>query len=70
MGEEDAAELRAPDHAAIAAGVIEEVRRTNGVADRDEIFGWIDRARGSGGLGRFWALDPIDGTQGFLRGDQ
>ncbi len=30
---------------------------------------WIDR--GSGEVGeRFWTLDPIDGTKGFLRGDQ
>lgn len=31
----------------------------------------IDQGNSSGGpKGRFWALDPIDGTKGFLRGDQ
>lgn len=31
----------------------------------------IDRGNYTGGrTGRFWTLDPIDGTKGFLRGDQ
>lgn len=31
----------------------------------------IAHGRGTGGdRGRFWTLDPIDGTKGFLRGDQ
>ncbi|MDE3264438.1 MAG: 3'(2'),5'-bisphosphate nucleotidase [Acidobacteriota bacterium] len=31
----------------------------------------IDRCSGAGGgSGRFWVLDPIDGTKGFLRGEQ
>lgn len=30
----------------------------------------LDRNACSGGQQRFWTLDPIDGTKGFLRGDQ
>ena len=31
----------------------------------------IDAGNHKGGSsGRFWALDPIDGTKGFLRGEQ
>ncbi len=30
---------------------------------------WIDAGREQPGS-RFWALDPVDGTKGFLRGDQ
>ena len=31
----------------------------------------IDAGNSAGGAhGRIWALDPIDGTKGFLRGDQ
>lgn len=31
----------------------------------------IDQGSSKGGrVGRFWALDPIDGTKGFIRGDQ
>lgn len=37
----------------------------------EEIFESIDLGNYEGGSrGRFWALDPIDGTKGFLRGDQ
>ncbi|TID31054.1 hypothetical protein CANINC_000298 [Pichia inconspicua] len=50
-------------------------------ANHDDILGTInsashlcetiDRGNSSGGRnGRIWALDPIDGTKGFLRGDQ
>lgn len=36
-----------------------------------EIFESIDMGNYEGGsFGRFWALDPIDGTKGFLRGAQ
>lgn len=70
MGEEDAAELRSAANGAIAAAVVSEVRESTGSSDRDAIFAAIDRARSSGGRGRFWALDPIDGTKGFLRGEQ
>ena len=30
----------------------------------------IDKGKGSGGQGRHWVLDPVDGTLGFVRGDQ
>lgn len=37
----------------------------------DAIYESIDFGNYEGGnKGRFWALDPIDGTKGFLRGDQ
>lgn len=36
-----------------------------------DIWTSIDLGNSKGGSkGRFWALDPIDGTKGFLRGDQ
>lgn len=34
-----------------------------------KILQWIDLGQGQVG-NRFWTLDPIDGTKGFLRGDQ
>jgi 3'(2'), 5'-bisphosphate nucleotidase len=34
-----------------------------------QVFEAIDRGRGTPGE-RFWTLDPVDGTQGFIRGDQ
>jgi HAL2 family 3'(2'),5'-bisphosphate nucleotidase len=30
----------------------------------------IERGRSSSGTGRRWTLDPVDGTKGFLRGEQ
>ena len=35
----------------------------------EEISAWIDK--GNGNIApRYWTLDPIDGTKGFIRGDQ
>lgn len=42
-------------------------------ADRtaNELLDAIDRGNDGGGrVGRMWTLDPIDGTKGFLRGEQ
>lgn len=39
--------------------------------EQAQIFAAIDRCNHRGGTtGRFWVLDPIDGTKGFLRGEQ
>ncbi|PVF96394.1 putative MET22-protein ser/thr phosphatase [Serendipita vermifera] len=41
------------------------------VRTTDELLAAIDRGNHEGGSsGRMWALDPIDGTKGFLRGGQ
>jgi 3'(2'), 5'-bisphosphate nucleotidase len=38
-------------------------------ATPEKVCGWIDRGAAQSAE-RFWTLDPIDGTKGFLRGDQ
>jgi len=38
-------------------------------ATEKEICQWIDRGAGEP-TDNFWTLDPVDGTKGFLRGDQ
>jgi len=38
-------------------------------ATADEVCQWIDRGAGEP-TENFWTLDPVDGTKGFLRGDQ
>lgn len=69
VGEEDSAELQRPEHAARLAQVTEYVRRFQPAATPETICRWIDA--GSGAVApRFWTLDPIDGTKGFLRNDQ
>ena len=45
------------------------MRQINPTADSQSVCDWIDHGRADGGE-RFWTLDPIDGTKGFLRGEQ
>ncbi|MBA4031315.1 MAG: 3'(2'),5'-bisphosphate nucleotidase [Planctomyces sp.] len=50
--------------------VLELVRRFHPQATGDELCAWIDRGQGAGATSRYWTLDPIDGTKGFLRKEQ
>ncbi|KAL2917989.1 3'(2'),5'-bisphosphate nucleotidase [Polyrhizophydium stewartii] len=73
VGEEDAADLRAD--ARLAASVVEltnSVQPAGAAAmSSDDVLAAIDLGQYAGGkTGRFWTLDPIDGTKGFLRGEQ
>ncbi len=72
VGEEDAKDLRDPEGAQTKAKVVEQVKAVVGDASDEDVLGWVDLgATGQGGPeGRFWTLDPIDGTKGFLRGQQ
>jgi 3'(2'), 5'-bisphosphate nucleotidase len=69
VAEEASAALRAPDAAPQLAAVLEAVREVVPEADMELVCGWIDAGGGAPGE-RFWTLDPIDGTKGFLRDDQ
>ncbi|MEM8738888.1 MAG: 3'(2'),5'-bisphosphate nucleotidase [Planctomycetota bacterium] len=67
VGEEDSKELR--DEA--AAELRAEVAGHTGMSEADTLAaidhgGWTP----DGSTSRFWTLDPIDGTKGFLRGEQ
>jgi len=71
VGEEDSALLRKPENSALKETVMRNVRTITPRLSEKDILAAIDRADAEGGpKGRFWALDPIDGTKGFLRGDQ
>jgi 3'(2'), 5'-bisphosphate nucleotidase len=67
LGEEGSDILREPGAEEILDAVVEAVRRHQPDASPDDVLAVIgacdDEARGT-----FWALDPIDGTRGFLRG--
>ncbi len=69
IGEEGAEELRNGD-AAFLQRIVDECAKVGVEGTGDQVCDWIDR----GGLQeyrpRFWTLDPIDGTKGFLRKDQ
>lgn len=71
VAEEDAGELRQPAHAESLAKVLRFVRELRTGVDQEILCRWIDRGGAQGGASdRFWTLDPIDGTKGFLRGEQ
>lgn len=70
MAEEDAASLASPANAAILGAVTAQVQRLRPEASSSDIRLWIDRGRTRVFCDRFWTLDPIDGTKGFLRGEQ
>jgi len=70
MAEEDASELLLPELTTFRNRIRQELDAIGLSADDAEIARWIDRGGSSGGTGRFWTLDPIDGTKGFLRGEQ
>jgi 3'(2'), 5'-bisphosphate nucleotidase len=69
IAEEDSVELKKPDHSGILAQVTRYVREHVPDASPTDVCEWIDLSSHSLAE-RFWALDPIDGTKGFLRGDQ
>ena len=68
VAEEDASALRCADHAAMRKTVCDFVR-AYAPTDEDMLCDWIDAGNGAVAK-RFWTLDPIDGTKGFLRGEQ
>ncbi|RLS56334.1 MAG: 3'(2'),5'-bisphosphate nucleotidase [Planctomycetota bacterium] len=70
VGEEDALELRAGEHASQLDRIVGEVAAAGITGKPDEVCDWIDRGHHTGGTSRFWTLDPIDGTKGFLRNEQ
>jgi len=71
VGEEDAADLASDDQATLRDGVVALTATQLGRdLDAGQVLGWIDAGDADGSGDRFWTLDPIDGTKGFLRGDQ
>jgi len=70
IGEEDAKALRQPEQAALLEKVVSHVRRIRPEADARTVCDWIDHGRTEHYTERFWTLDPIDGTKGFLRSEQ
>ncbi len=69
VGEENSAPLKGPGGAESLKQVVEYVRRFEERASARRVCEWIDRGGAAPG-GRFWVLDPVDGTKGFLRGGQ
>ncbi len=70
IGEEDSAALRTDAPADVRDQLLAEVRAHHPEASAETVFDWIDHGTASAYSDRFWTVDPIDGTKGFVRGDQ
>lgn len=68
VGEEGSAALRESQNATHLEKVVSFVNQQIS-GDAKAICDWIDKGAGEA-KGRYWVLDPIDGTKGFLRNDQ
>jgi 3'(2'), 5'-bisphosphate nucleotidase len=70
IGEEGAAELRTPAGADFLQQVLSLCEQSGASGSADDVCDWIDHGGASQYSARFWTLDPIDGTKGFLRKEQ
>lgn len=69
VGEEDSTDLRTPEMAEKLQKATDYVKQVVPDATPEKVTDWIDHGNGKVSE-RYWTLDPIDGTKGFLRGDQ
>ncbi len=69
VAEEDASTLQRMEHTGLFETIKYFLAQEIGAVSAKNVLAWIDRGAQSPGA-RFWCLDPIDGTKGFLRGDQ
>ncbi|MEI7988733.1 MAG: 3'(2'),5'-bisphosphate nucleotidase [Chloroflexota bacterium] len=69
IAEEGAATLRKPESIHILEQITSFVKEMLPEATPGKICAWIEHGT-TESASRFWTLDPIDGTKGFLRGDQ
>lgn len=69
VGEEDSTGLRTPEQAVVLERIVAFTGRVLPDATPEAVCRWIDRGSADSGE-RYWTVDPIDGTKGFVRGDQ
>ena len=70
IAEEDSTMLQTEEQAHILQQVVARVQTHEPAADAESVCRWIDHGNADRYHDRFWTLDPIDGTKGFVRGDQ
>jgi HAL2 family 3'(2'),5'-bisphosphate nucleotidase len=69
VGEEDSLAIRQAENRGLADKICSYLRRRDDTLSAQQIWNCIDLGGGEPN-GTFWTLDPIDGTKGFLRGEQ
>ena len=69
VGEEDSLALRRSENWGLFAKIIHYLKKSDAPLKEKEICDRIDLG-GAEPNGTYWTLDPIDGTKGFLRGEQ
>ena len=69
VGEESSDSLSTEEGKATLRQITHFVAEVIPGATDDDVCKWIDRGAGDP-TSEFWTLDPVDGTKGFLRGDQ
>jgi len=70
IGEEDSAGLQKKENEHLLKRLASHVQSIVPHAQDADICQWIDRGSANKYSHRFWTLDPIDGTKGFLRKQQ
>ncbi len=73
VGEERAEALRKPENSEIRDKIIHYITSDptiNKIIDKNNLFESIDLGTADSNPDIFWTLDPVDGTKGFLRGEQ
>ena len=66
MAEEEAGELQRRSR--LLEAVVGHVRNVYPEVDRESVLEWIAVGAGRPTAERYWVLDPVDGTKGFLAG--
>ena len=70
VAEEDSVELRRSENSPLLKRIQRELESVGVSGSMESICRWIDHGNGKADGSRYWTLDPIDGTKGFLRGGQ
>lgn len=69
VAEENPKELLKPERFESLKQIVDYIKEDNTDVDESKIVNWIGYGNGHVSQ-RYWTLDPIDGTKGFLRRDQ
>ncbi len=69
VGEEEAADLQTPENRPVLQQIADFLAQDVPGATPESVCELIDLGRAEPGS-RYWTLDPVDGTKGFLRGQQ